>query len=76
MVRVRDVFREHVKFVVKNGASTHFWLDWWSGNTPLASYFMVLFSYCSNPEISISELSRNNWDLGFRRSLSPKELGD
>lgn len=76
LVKVRDVFRQHVKFVLKNGASTHFWLDWWSGDTPLATSFLVLFSYCSNPEISISELSRNNWDLGLRRSLSPEELGD
>lgn len=76
LVRVRDVFREHVKFVVGNGSSIRFWLDWWSGDSPLASSFPILFSYCSNQEISISELSRNNWDLGLRRSLSPAELGD
>lgn len=42
----------------------------------LAVAFPVLFSYCSDPEISISELSRNNWDLNFRITLSPAELGD
>ena len=76
LVRVRDVFREHVKFVVNNGVSTRFWLDWWTGDSTLASAFPTLFSYCSFAEISISKLSRNNWDLGFRRSLSPEELGD
>ena len=73
LVKVREVFRSHVKFVVNDGASPRFWLDW---DAPLASSFPVLFSYCSNPETSISELSHNGWDLGFRRSLSPVELGD
>lgn len=76
LIKVRDVFRDQVKFVVGNGASTRFWLDWWSGDSPLASSFPVLFSYCSNPDISISELSANEWDLGLRRSLSPVELDD
>jgi hypothetical protein len=60
LVKVRDVFREHVKFFVGNGGSARFWLNWWSGDSTLAVSFPVLFLYCSNPEISISELSRNN----------------
>ena len=76
LVKVRDVFRSNVKFVVNDGASTRFWLDWWTRDAPLASSFPVLFSYCSHPEISISELSLNGWDLGFWRSLSLEELGD
>ena len=42
----------------------------------LANSFLVLFSYCPNPEISIFELSSNNWDLHLHRSLSPEELVD
>ena len=76
IIKVRDVFRAHVKFVATNRASTHFWLDWWTGDATLASSFPVLFSYCPNLEISIFELSHNGWDFGFRRSLSPEELGD
>ena len=55
---------------------TSFWLDWWVGDTTLAVAFPTLFSYCSAPEISIFELSVHNWDLDFRRSLSPAELDD
>ena len=63
-----------LKFVVGNGGSTWFWLDWWCGDSTLVVAFPTLFSYCSTPMISIFELSRNNWDLAFRISLSPVEL--
>lgn len=49
-------------------------MDWWHGDAPLHLSFPTLFSYCSNQEISIRELSLCNWDLGFRHSLSPVEL--
>ena len=76
LIRVRDVFRDHVKFLVRNGASTRFSLDWSTGDAPLASSFPVLFSYCPEPGISISKLSCNGWDLGLRTTLSPVELAD
>lgn len=76
LVKLWDEFREHVKFVVGNGRSIRFWRDWWCGESPLAVSFPVLFSYCFEPEISVSELSANNWDLAFRRSLSPEALAD
>ena len=53
-----------------------FWLDWWVGDTTLVVAYLTLFSYCADPEISISELSAYNWVLDFRRSLSPVELDD
>ena len=76
LVKVRSGFQSLVKFVVRNGKSTHFWLDWWCGDSTLAVAFPVLFSYCSDPEISIFELSLNNRDLDLRRTLSPEELED
>ena len=36
----------------------------------------MLFSYCSDPEISIFQLSSNNWDAGLRRPLSLVEFED
>ena len=59
-----------------NGRSVRFWRDWWCGDAPLATQFPVLFSYCPKPDISIAEVADNNWDLAFRRSLSPEELED
>ena len=85
LVKVGDDFCAHVKFVVflagvkfviGNGESVHFWLDWWYGYSPLCSSFLFLFSYCSNPRISISKYSHNNWDLGLQCVLSPEELVD
>ena len=76
LVKVRPIFRSLVKFVVRNGKSTRFWLDWWVGDTTLAAAFPALFSYSDDPEISIFELSVQGWVLDFRRSLSPVELED
>ena len=74
LVKLRPTFQSLVKFVVHNGRSTRFWLDWWCGSTMLANAFPVLFSYYPDHEISI--FSSNNWDLQHRRSLSPEELVD
>ena len=76
LVKVRPIFRSLVKFVVRNGKSTRFWLDWWVGDSTLAVAFPVLFSYCDDTEVSIFELSARGWVLDFRRSLSPEELED
>ena len=56
LVSIRPIFRSLVKFVVHNSKSTRFWLDWWVGDTTLAVAHPILFLFCANPEISISEL--------------------
>ena len=76
LVIIRPIFPSLVKFVGNKSKSTRFWLDWWVGETTLAVAYPTLFSFCADPEISIFELSVNNWDLDFRRSLSPAELDD
>jgi hypothetical protein len=38
---------------VHNGKRTNFWLDWWSGRSPLRAHFPLMFSYCANPFITI-----------------------
>lgn len=52
LVKVRPIFKDHVKFLVGNGASIRFWLDWWCGDSTLAVTFPTLFSFCPNPDIS------------------------
>lgn len=69
-----DDFRAHVKFLVGNGSSARFWLDWWMGDDPVSVRFSAVF-YFSNPHISILGLAENNWDMGLRRTLSREELG-
>jgi hypothetical protein len=76
LLNVRDDFRGLVKFTVGNGESVRFWLDWWTGEGPLATSFPVLFSFVSVPSISIAELAGSGWDFSFRRVLSPVELED
>ena len=76
LVKVRPVFQSFVKFVVGDGSSIRFWLDWWCGDSPLSVTFPTLFSYCSDPNISIAKLASQGWNLAFRRSLSPVEFED
>lgn len=65
------------------GLMWKFWLimknpqdfGWTSGlEGALCHSFPSLFSYCVVPEISISELSLLNWDLGFWHILSLAQL--
>ena len=76
LVKVRPVFQSFVNFVVGVGSSIRFWLDWWCGDSPLSVTFPILFSYCSDPNISIAKLASQGWNLAFRRSLSPVEFED
>lgn len=74
--KVRDVFLSFVKFSVHNGRSVCFWRDLWHPSGRLDALFPTLFSFCSDPDISIAELAAKDWDLGLRRTLSPDELVD
>ena len=74
LVKVRPIFQSLVKFVVRNGKSTRFWLDWWCGASPLEVSFPILFSFVSSPSASITELTGKGWDLSFHRVMSPVEL--
>src|SRR4051812_38698142 len=68
------MFMSHVKVYVGNGKSVWFFLYLWHPEGRLPMVFPVLFSYCSVPGISIADLAAKNWDMEFRRSLSPAEL--
>lgn len=61
-VKVRGEFRSYVKFCDGNDTATQF---------PFTNLYIDLSSYCSSPEITISELSAKNWDIDLHRSLSP-----
>ena len=40
LVKVRPIFQSFVKFVVGDGSSIRFWLDWWCGDSPLTVTFI------------------------------------
>lgn len=75
LLKVQDEFRALVKFYVGGGSFVRFWLDWWTGDGPLAASFLFIFYFVAFPSISIAELTAGQWDLGWR-SLSPEELDD
>ena len=39
LVKVRPIWKDHIKFVVGNGASICFWLDNWCGDSTLSVAF-------------------------------------
>lgn len=74
LVKVRDDFRSLVKFAVHDASVSGFGLIDGMAMPRFVPLFLFFFSYCSNLEIFVLDLSRNNRDLGFRRVLSPVEF--
>jgi hypothetical protein len=46
-------FKLGARHHVKNGNRIYFWLDWWSGNTPLRDRYPQLFDCCAFPYITV-----------------------
>jgi hypothetical protein len=51
--KIKWHFKSGAKHKVHNGKHTYFWLDWWTRNAPLRACFPRLFSFCSNPFITV-----------------------
>ena len=62
--------------MVNDGSSVRFWLARWHGDGLLSSSFPFIFLYNASAEISVSDLTSNNWDVELRRTISPVELED
>ncbi|PNT64649.1 hypothetical protein BRADI_4g30882v3 [Brachypodium distachyon] len=75
-----EFFRSISKVEIGNGLSTAFWLDFWIGDSTLASRFPALFSHSLRPNISVaSALNTIDSLTTFQPRLSSMahdELGD
>jgi hypothetical protein len=72
--KIKLVLRLGAKHHVGNGASTHFWLDWWVGAGKLQDRFPNLFAIAEMPEASVASLwSDTGWAIPFRRELGLPE---
>jgi hypothetical protein len=51
----------------KSGRQTRFWHDFWVGINPLKIEFWQLFQICSDPDIEVGKVWRENqWQISFR----------
>jgi hypothetical protein len=67
---VKHLFKVGAKHLVRDGARTNFWLDWWKDETPLKEKFQLLFAICDDDAISVATaLQGEGLALRFRRSL-------
>ncbi|WMV47534.1 hypothetical protein MTR67_040919 [Solanum verrucosum] len=64
----------NIKLRIGNGAKILFWKDVWVRHEALMQSFPDLFSFCSNPDITLAESWENGWDISFRRHFNDWEI--
>ncbi|XP_040249723.1 uncharacterized mitochondrial protein AtMg00310-like [Aegilops tauschii subsp. strangulata] len=71
---IRPAFAMGAKFIIGDGRSARFWLDYWAGSQPLWSEFQDLYALAVNPNQSVaSALARPPPAIHFRRELNGQE---
>ncbi|KAG8045880.1 hypothetical protein GUJ93_ZPchr0008g13589 [Zizania palustris] len=73
LMKFRMWYQKHCVFLVGDGRRVRFWEDIWVGDFPLRVSFAPLFDICADPGVLVYEARRNDWDVGFRRSLTQSE---
>jgi hypothetical protein len=72
--KVKWYFKLGARHHVENGNLTYFWLDWWTGNTPLRDRYPQLFDCCAFPYITVRAARQGQgWGILFRRPLGVAE---
>jgi hypothetical protein len=70
MHKVKDFFREGVKFAPGKNSSISFWRDLWIGDVPLCVRFPTLFAKSSDSDLTMAQAySEDGWRIFFRRAL-------
>jgi hypothetical protein len=73
--KLKWYFKLGAKHQVRSGRRTYFWLDWWSGRSPLRDRYPNLFGCCSLPFLTVhSARDGEGWRIHFRRQFSMVEL--
>jgi hypothetical protein len=68
--KVKHIFKVGANHLVRDGARTSFWLDWWKDATPLKDKFPLLFAICDEEAVSVATtLKGEGLALRFRLSL-------
>uniref|UniRef100_A0A2N9JBN0 Reverse transcriptase zinc-binding domain-containing protein n=1 Tax=Fagus sylvatica TaxID=28930 RepID=A0A2N9JBN0_FAGSY len=73
---------QHVEFVVGQGNQVRFWKDKWCGDTALKDRFPLLFTCCSDREVTMDTVLNRaaprglgEWNVNFIRSFNDWEVG-
>ncbi|KAK1644809.1 hypothetical protein QYE76_062614 [Lolium multiflorum] len=63
------------KHQVRSGRRTYFWLDWWSGRSPLRERYPNMFGCCALPFLTVhSARDGEGWRIRFRRQFGMAEM--
>jgi hypothetical protein len=77
--KLKWYFKLGAKHEVHNGKRTFFWLDWWSGTTPLRARFPLLFACCDDQFLTVNDTRvaggvPGEWRIRFRRQFGLAEI--
>lgn len=74
---LKPCFRLGASVTVGNGSDTLFWLDCWSGMSPLRARFPYLFTICNQPTATVVQaIFEGGRLLSFRWSFGPEETAE
>jgi hypothetical protein len=71
LLKVKDLYLKGREIKVENGKQTLFWKDIWLFDKPICILAPVLFDWCSDKNIIVSQFLTLNGQMLFDRWLSP-----
>jgi hypothetical protein len=72
--KVKWYFKLGAKDQVHDGRRTYFWIDWWTGTSPLRVSFPRLFECCDNSFAMVAGVrNAEEWHVRFRRTFGLAE---
>lgn len=70
-----EIFTQGIVYSVASGHPTKFWLDTWTGDTPLCLKFPELFEVSRKKQGWVADFYRDDaWDIDPRRRLTDTEI--
>ena len=76
LLKVKDIYLQGRKVMVKNGKYTFFWKDSWLYDKPLCILYPDLFKFCEQPNVNASQVHSDIESVSFTRWLVDNLLID
>jgi hypothetical protein len=76
LLKIKDIYLQGRKILVKNGKNTSFWKDSWLYEKPLCILYPDLFKFYEQPNVSIFQVHSNIESVSFTRWLTGNLLLD
>jgi hypothetical protein len=76
LLKVKNIYLQGRKKLVRNGKTTFFWKDNWLYEKPLCIVYPVLFKFCQQQNILVDQVRNNLQSVSFTRWLMDDMLTD